>query len=42
MSVSLTACSVPGKGPSFTLKADEMELGLGATLLISKDKKTLN
>jgi dihydroxyacetone kinase len=29
MSVSLTACSVPGKGPSFTLKADEMELGLG-------------
>ena len=29
MSVSLSACSVPGKGPSFVLGEDEMELGLG-------------
>ncbi|XP_078313706.1 triokinase/FMN cyclase-like [Crassostrea virginica] len=27
--VSLTPCSVPGAGPSFELKSDEMELGLG-------------
>jgi len=27
--VSLTPCSVPGSGPSFSLKSDEMELGLG-------------
>lgn len=29
MSVSLSPCSVPGLKPSFTLKEDEMELGLG-------------
>ena len=29
MGVSLTACSVPGCLPSFSLAADEMELGLG-------------
>jgi len=29
MGVSLSPCSVPGSGPSFTLKDDEMELGLG-------------
>ncbi|XP_062614751.1 triokinase/FMN cyclase-like [Saccostrea cucullata] len=27
--VSLTPCSLPGAGPSFELKSDEMELGLG-------------
>ena len=27
--LSLSPCSVPGRGPSFTLQADEMELGLG-------------
>ncbi|CAL1539418.1 unnamed protein product [Lymnaea stagnalis] len=27
--LSLSPCSVPGSGPSFTLQADEMELGLG-------------
>ncbi|XP_064602433.1 triokinase/FMN cyclase-like [Liolophura sinensis] len=27
--LSLTPCSVPGSGPSFSLAADEMELGLG-------------
>lgn len=29
MSVSLSPCSIPGNKPSFELKADEMELGLG-------------
>jgi dihydroxyacetone kinase len=29
MSVSLSPCSVPGLKPSFTLREDEMELGLG-------------
>lgn len=29
MSVSLSPCSVPGQQPSFHLKQDEMELGLG-------------
>jgi len=29
MSVSLSPCSVPGQKPNFTLKEDEMELGLG-------------
>ncbi len=29
MSVSLSACSVPGHQPSFTLSQDDMELGLG-------------
>ena len=29
MSVSLSACSVPGHKPSFTLGEEEMELGLG-------------
>jgi len=29
MSVSLSPCSIPGHKPSFTLKDDEMELGLG-------------
>lgn len=29
MSVSLSPCSTPGQEPSFTLKDDEMELGLG-------------
>ena len=29
MSVSLSPCSVPGLKPSFSLKEDEMELGLG-------------
>uniref|UniRef100_A0A0B7AWN0 Triokinase/FMN cyclase n=1 Tax=Arion vulgaris TaxID=1028688 RepID=A0A0B7AWN0_9EUPU len=27
--LSLSPCSVPGSGPSFTLQSDEMELGLG-------------
>ena len=27
--LSLSPCVVPGAGPSFTLAADEMELGLG-------------
>ena len=27
--LSLSPCVVPGVGPSFTLAADEMELGLG-------------
>ena len=29
MSVCLSPCSVPGLKPSFSLKEDEMELGLG-------------
>ncbi|XP_061162584.1 triokinase/FMN cyclase-like [Saccostrea echinata] len=29
MGVSLTSCSVPGSGPTFSLGEDEMELGLG-------------
>lgn len=29
MGVSLTPCSVPGSGPTFSLGDDEMELGLG-------------
>ena len=29
ISISLSPCSVPGSGPSFTLGSDEMELGLG-------------
>lgn len=34
--VSLTACSLPGAGPSFELKSDEMELGLGKYKLVHK------
>jgi len=29
MSVSLSSCSAPGQEPSFHLKPNEMELGLG-------------
>lgn len=34
--VSLTPCSLPGAGPSFELKSDEMELGLGKYKLVHK------
>ena len=29
MSVSLSPCSIPGNKPTFELREDEMELGLG-------------
>ena len=33
MGVSLAPCSLPGSLPSFVLGSDEMELGLGKTLI---------